>query len=55
MFEVTAGLYYWTFVGLVFLAMRLDQEAMRAAAARAAVVTAKPMPQPAPAWHLRTE
>ncbi len=54
-FEVTAGLYYWTFVGLVFLAMRLDQEAVRAAAARAAVVAAKPAPQPAPAWHLRTE
>jgi hypothetical protein len=28
-FEVTSGVYYWTFVGLLFLAMRLDREAVR--------------------------
>jgi len=30
-FEVTAGLYYWTFVGLLFLAIRLDEQAAWAA------------------------
>jgi hypothetical protein len=57
-FDVTSGVYYWTFVGLVFVALRLDQEAVRAAAvARAAVLahTQAPTAQPAPVWHERTE
>ena len=46
-FEVTAGVYFWTFTGLLFLAMRLDQEAVRAAAAaRAAAMAQTPAAQP---------
>lgn len=41
-FEVVTGVYYWFFAGLLMAAIRLDQEAVRAAAARAA-------PAPAPA------
>lgn len=55
-FEVTAGLYYWTFVGLLFVAMRLDQEAVRVArAAQRAAPAPVPAAQPAPAWHARSE
>jgi membrane protease YdiL (CAAX protease family) len=28
-FEVTAGVYYWFLVGLVFLAVRLDRQGLR--------------------------
>lgn len=58
-FDLTSGIYYWTFVGLLFLAMRLDQEAIRAAtAARAASPSPEPAggPQPLPVSvpHART-
>lgn len=54
-FEVTSGVYYWTFVGLLFLAMRLDREAVRAAtAARIAVAPQTRTAQPAPVWRERT-
>jgi len=46
-FEVTAGVYYWFLAGLVFLAVRLDGEAARVAAAgRAAAVPVARMPVP---------
>jgi hypothetical protein len=46
-FEVTAGVYYWFLAGLVFLAVRLDREAVRAVAAgRAAAAPAPRMPVP---------
>ena len=55
-FEVTSGLYYWTFVGLVFLAMRLDREAVRMArAAQVAAPAPVPAAQPAAAWRARLE
>jgi hypothetical protein len=56
-FDLTAGVYYWTFVGLLFLAMRLDQEGVRAAsvARAAAAVPAPVVQQPAPVWRERTE
>jgi hypothetical protein len=55
-FEVVSGVYYWTFVGLLFAAMRLDQEAVwAAAAAQAASPRAAPVPaeQPTPVWRQR--
>ena len=56
-FDMTSGVYYWTFVGLLFVAMRLDQEAVRAAvAARAAAAARGPTAaQPAPVLRERTE
>ena len=35
-FDVTSDLYYWFFAGLLLLAVRLDREVVRKAAARAA-------------------
>lgn len=43
-FEVTAGVYYWFLAGLVFLAVRLERQAVLAAAAGR--VSAFPMPGP---------
>lgn len=39
-FDVTAGVYYWFFAGLTFLAMRLDQQAV----ARKGIAPASPAP-----------
>lgn len=36
-FDVTSGVYFWFFAGLLILAMRLDREAVRAPAAQAAL------------------
>jgi hypothetical protein len=50
-FDVTSGLYYWFFAGLLLLVMRLDREAVRAAAraaAEAARVRSAPAPEPVP-------
>lgn len=51
-FDVTADVYYWFFAGLLFLVVRLDHEAVLAAAARAAkealVLTPTPVPMPIP-------
>jgi len=56
-FDVTSGVYYWTFVGLVFVALQLDREALSAAAvARAAAVAQAPAAsQPVPARLERAE
>lgn len=56
-FDLTSGLYYWAFVGLLFLAMRLDQDAVRAAAmARMAAVSPIPAePEPVAAAGARAE
>jgi hypothetical protein len=55
-FDLTSGVYHWTFVGLLFLAMRLDKDAVRAASeARLAAAAQAPSAQPALAWHERTE
>ncbi|HSS47968.1 MAG TPA: hypothetical protein VLX28_03380 [Thermoanaerobaculia bacterium] len=51
-FEVTAGVYYWFLAGLVFLVVRLDREAVPAAAtgrASASPVSRMPVPIGAPA------
>jgi hypothetical protein len=55
-FDATSGVYYWTFVGLLFLAMRLDREAVRAAVAvREAVAPRTPAAQPTPVFRARME
>ncbi|HEY3569717.1 MAG TPA: hypothetical protein VGP73_17420 [Thermoanaerobaculia bacterium] len=49
-FDVTSDFYYWFFVGLLMLAIRLDREAVRKAArAAAAQRPAAPEPLPKPA------
>ncbi|HEX5758307.1 MAG TPA: hypothetical protein VF121_03870 [Thermoanaerobaculia bacterium] len=58
-FDPTMGVYYWLLGGLLLTAMRLDREAVRAAAAAAAPRPHRPMlPVPVPAltrsraaWH----
>jgi hypothetical protein len=49
-FDLTSGIYYWTFVGILFLAMRLDEDAVRAARTRTAAATPAPAggPEPGP-------
>ncbi len=47
-FEVTAGVYYWFLAGLVFLAVRLDREAVVRAAAAARPRMAVPAGPPVP-------
>lgn len=55
-FEVTSSLYHWTFVGLLFLATRLDQKAVRAAQAeRTAAPAPMPAAEPTPVWRARSE
>jgi len=55
-FDMTSGVYYWTFAGLLFLAMRLDQDAVRAAvAARAAAAARAPAAQLTPVPRERME
>jgi hypothetical protein len=54
-FDVTADVFFWFFAGLLMVAMRLDREAVRAAAQAAA----PPSPAPAlveagEAWQRRT-
>jgi hypothetical protein len=51
-FEVTSGLYFWTFVGLLFLAMRLDREAPRVGNATMAAAPASLAP-PVRTWRER--
>jgi hypothetical protein len=43
-FNVTSGVYYWFFAGLLFLAMRLDREAVPAPVHAAAAAAGKPRP-----------
>lgn len=47
-FDVTSGLLYWFFAGLLFQVQRLDEEAVKAAR-RAAAAPASPTPVPVPA------
>lgn len=50
-FDVTAGLYYWFFAGLLALAVRLDAEAAQKAVPRvaaAAPAAPPPLPEPVP-------
>jgi hypothetical protein len=49
-FDVTSDFYYWFFVGLLMLAIRLDREAVRRAARAAATprpAALEPLPEPA--------
>jgi hypothetical protein len=50
-FDITADLYFWFFGGLLFLVMRLDQQAVRRAAAAAAPgsLAGRPLAAPLPA------
>ena len=46
-FDVTAGVYYWFLAGLVFLAVRLDQQGGPRAGGRDPAATVVPAPAPA--------
>jgi hypothetical protein len=50
-FDVTSGIYFWFFAGLLLLAVRLDREAVQKAAIAVAAppVKTEPLPQPAAA------
>ncbi|MEA2602398.1 MAG: hypothetical protein QOF89_3390 [Acidobacteriota bacterium] len=46
-FDVTAGVYYWLFAGMTFLAIRLDEKAVATAARKAGAAPAVPAATPA--------
>lgn len=57
-FDVTGGVYYWFFAGLLTLAMQLDREAVARAAAKAREAAKAPGPALAPtaaAWSASPE
>lgn len=46
-FDVTSSLYFWASGGLLLSAVKLDREAVRAAAAKRTVIVARPAPEAA--------